>query len=417
MVNAEHQLPRRHTDLVVERLQHLRIVAVLGARQVGKSTLISQVLRRVGGMNIANLDDQGVLRAAKSDPTGFLAARGRPLVIDEIQRAPDLLLAMKVVVDQDRSPGQYLVTGSANLRLLRTLPDSLPGRISYLTLQPFSQGELGGVRETFVDRAFENVAAPIFAQPIGRAPYVERISAGGYPEAHRLPEFLRESFFRDYLEALLDQDLSTISQVTRSDDVLRVFSLALARTASLLNSASMGRELKLDHKTVAHYLLIAERLHLLTRLPAWSGNLGKRVIRAPKIHAVDSGLVCSILGASPQRLVEDLDGSLAGPIFETFVVGELLKQSGWSLSPTRVFHYRDTNGHEIDAVLERPSGEIIACDAKAAATVQGRDFLSLISLRDAIGPRFKFGAILYTGQDSLPFGDRLWAIPISALWQ
>lgn len=402
---------------IVEALTDTRAVCLLGARQVGKSTLVKEIVRREHPASYVTLDDEGTRRSALEDPTGFIAAISGPVVIDEIQRAPELMLAIKMRLDTNNACGQFLLTGSANVTTLTTIADALPGRVEYIRLWPFSQGELAGVREDFLDRRLAGEAPHIEGAEVGRAAYAQRITRGGFPDAHNRNADGRSRFFASYTETILGRSVEDVARVRDTGAVARVLGVAAARSAGLMNARGMSAELGIDHKTVSAHTKILEDLFLVRRLQSSHTNLTSRQVKAPKLYVTDTGLLSHLLNADAVG-ADGLarDAQLAGPLFETFVAMELQRQCGWSRSEPSLYHYRDSQQREVDIVLELRSGEIAGVEVKSAATVRARDFAGLRHLRDKLGDRFKAGVVLYTGERSLPFGDRLTAVPLCGLW-
>ncbi len=409
------ELIHRHAKpLILDALAASRAVCLLGARQVGKSTLVQEIAAREHPAVYLTLDDDETLRTALEDPTGFVDTITGPAVIDEIQRAPDLMLAIKVRLDTLNDRGQFLLTGSANVITLPTIADALPGRVDYVRLWPFSQGELEGVRESFIDRLFAGEPPVLWDAPRGRGAYAQRIATGGFPEVQGRVGRDRARFFSSYLQSILGRDIPDISKVHDAGAVTRLLAVAASRSAGLMNARAMGVEVKSNHKTVAAHTELLENLFLVKRLPSWHANLGSRQIKAPKLHLVDTGLLTHLINADAQRL--ERDAQLAGQVFETFVAMELERQREWSEAEPELLHYRDSQQREVDIVLERRGGDIAGVEVKSASTVRSRDFAGLRHLRDRLGDRFKAGVVLYTGQRTLPFGERLRAVPLCGLW-
>lgn len=408
-------IPRHIRPKLVEALADTRIACLLGPRQSGKSTLIRAITEDEHPARYVTLDDPATLALAREDPTGFVAGSER-MAIDEVQRAPELLLALKVVVDTDQSRGRFLISGSANVITHPRVADALPGRVEYLTLWPFSQAELVERRPTFLETAFAGNMPRIDDPPVGRAAYAERVVRGGFPEAVRADAPRRQRFFNGYVDSILGREVEELGFVRDTEAAARVLRLAAARSAALTNMSAIGRELGIDHKTVGNHLYSLEQLFMVVRLPAWHANLGHRVIRTPKLHIADSGLLCSLIGVDAERLTTD--GTLAGSVFETFAVIEILRQARASeLTPgLALHHYRDQAGNEVDLVLERFNGEVVGIEIKASASPHPRDAAGLRLLRDRLGDRFKHGLLLHLGDTPLPLGDRLSMVPLAALW-
>jgi len=408
--------PRHIRPLVIDALSEARVVCLLGARQSGKTTLTQSVAEREHPARYVSLDDEGALELARADPTGFVMGAER-LAIDEVQRAPGLLLAIKRVVDSDNARGRFLLTGSANILTHPRIADALPGRVAYLTLWPLSQRELVGASPgNFLENAFGGRPPGVEAPPIGRAGYAEMVVRGGFPEAVGLEAPGRRRFFAGYADSILGREVDELASVKDSETAAEVLRLAAARSAALTNLSSIGRELGIDHKTVANHLRVLEQLFVLVRLPAWHSNLGHRVIRTAKLHLADPGMLCSLIGVDEERL--ESEGEVAGSVFETFVVTEVLRQMSFSeLGPLlRLHHYRDRNGHEVDLVIEHANGDVVAIEVKASATPRLRDVAGLRILRDRLGKRFRLGLVLHLGPDSIPLGDRIEAVPLASLW-
>lgn len=399
---------------MLEALSESRAVALLGARQVGKSTLALEIARSGHLAEYISLDEAGVARAARSDPVEMIASLSGPAVIDEIQRAPELLLAIKQRLDADDAPGQFLLTGSADLLTLPTIADALPGRVQYLRLWPLSQAELRGAKAAFVDPLFEGRFPPVADAPIGRRAAGPMLVRGGYPEAQRHSPRGLGRFFESYVESLLGRDVADVANVREPRNLDRVLRLIGARSGAILSINGMAGELDIGRATVASHIEILERLFLVRRLGAWRRNLGDRLVKSPKAYVVDSGLLAALVGADESRIVED--GELAGAMLESFVAMELVRQAELAEWPLTVHHYRDQRQREVDVVLERHSGEVVGVEVKAGATPHSADFAGLRYLRDRLGQRFKAGALIYTGSRTLPFGDRLAAVPVSGLW-
>lgn len=411
---AQQQLIARGVvDVVAAALATARAVALLGPRQAGKSTLARMLAEGRVPADYVTLDDQPVRAAALADPDGFVAALGRRTVIDEVQRAPELLLAVKSRLDRDPTPGQFLLTGSANLRRIPAVADALPGRVEYVSLWPLTQGEIEGRADDFLPRLFDGDLPMIADAPVGRSAYVRRLLAGGFPEARTRTGASRTRFFASYVDSIVDRDLADAARVHDPVSVGTLLRLVAARSGSLARYESLARDSGVDGKTAKTHLDVLERLFLVRIRRSWHVNLGSRQVKAPKVYVADPGLLAGLVGADERRVADD-DG-FAGALFETFVATELERQASWSEQPPTFWHYREGE-REVDIVIERPSGEIAGVEVKAGATVRARDFAGLRHLRDRPGSRFRAGVVVYTGERTLPFGDRLWAVPLAALW-
>ena len=406
---------RHLTPLVAEALQDTPVVLLQGARQVGKSTLAKALLESHPGGRYLNLDDPAVRRAAEADPMGFVAQAKGLTVLDEIQLAPQLFRSIKVAVDQDRRPGRFLLTGSANVLVLPKLSESLAGRMELLTLDGLSQSETEGTRTNLVDRLFDPAPLPLAPLSLDSSRLVSAILGGGFPEARgRAPGRRRSQWFESYLQTLLQRDVRDLSQIEGITQLPRILELLAVRSSGLLNLSELSRTLTIPLNTLKRYLGLFETLFLLNALPAWSSHLGKRLVKAPKILHRDTGFMAHLLGVDQARL--DFTPDLLGGLLETFVAGEVRKLLGWAQNRVKLFHFRTLPGREVDLVLERADGRIVGMEVKASGTIQGKDFKGLQSLSEMVGDGFQRGIVLYTGTEVLPFGPKLWAIPVSGLW-
>jgi predicted AAA+ superfamily ATPase len=409
-------IQRHLTPLVAEALTDTPVVLLMGPRQAGKSTLAKALLDANPGGHYATLDDPAVRRAAEMDPGGFVAQRSGLTVLDEIQLAPQLFRAIKLEVDQDRRPGRFLLTGSANVLVLPMLSESLAGRMEVVTLDGLSQSEIRGHDANRVDRLFEDEPMVPQTLELDRAALIAAILAGGFPEAReRAPGRRRSQWFGSYLQTLLQRDIRDLSQIEGITQLPRILELVATRSAGLLNLAELSRTLALPINTLKRYLNLLEAIFILTTLPAWSSHLGKRLVKAPKLMLRDSGLMAHLLGADQGRLQRDPE--LLGGLLETFVAGEVRKLLGWSRTRAQLFHYRTLPGQEVDLLLERADGLVVGLEVKASSSIQPRDFKGLRHLSETLGPSFHRGVVLYTGSEILPFGPGMWAMPVSALWQ
>jgi uncharacterized protein len=407
---AADLLVRRASDLVTEALVDTRVVVVNGARQVGKSTLAEVILRQRTDGLARFLDDPVTRAAAVEDPVRFVSHDGL-MLIDEVQRVPDLWLAIKYLVDRDPRPGRFLLTGSARLLGLRSLPDTLPGRSETIELWPLSQGEIEGGPDGFVDAAFQ-LGGDLRAQPSGlqRRDYLARMARGGYPEAVRRETPRRRArFFDGYIADLIARDIKQVANIEQASDMRRLLSLLAAQTGGLLKINRLASELGVTAPTVRSYVDILETIYLVRLIPGWSANLTTRAVATAKVIFVDSGLANHLAtGAVADAPV--------GGLLENFVLAELARQLTWSRTSVRLYHYRDRDQYEVDGVLEDNAGQIIGVEVKASETVRQADFRGLKLLQRRLGDRFRAGFVLYCGAESLSFGDGLACLPVSALW-
>jgi uncharacterized protein len=399
--------------MIDDALGDTRAVVVSGARQVGKSTLVNHVVRGRSNVLQRNLDRPSDLAAARSDPESFVRHDGL-LVIDEVQRATDLLLPIKARVDEVSRPGQFLLTGSARLLGMRGVPDALVGRSETIELWPFSQGEIEGVEETFLDRAFGTEASQVPELGMDRPEYLARALRGGYPEAIARTDGRRAKFFASYVNDLIDRDIVQVSDIQRRPELHRVLRLLAGRIATPLKVESVASELGLPKSTVDRYISLLEEVFLIKRIPAWSRSSTSRAVQMRKLMFVDTGLAAHLSGRTLAGLGRD--SALAGAVIENFVLGELARQLGWSETFASLHHYRTRDGEEVDAIVEAPDGRIVAVEVKASTSVGASDFRHLKHLAARVPEYFHHGYVLYTGSRVLQFGERMTAAPIASLW-
>jgi uncharacterized protein len=407
--SAADYVPRRAEELVSEALSDTRVVIINGARQVGKSTLAERVLHKAPRWQARFLDDPQTRLAAESDPVGFLDFDGL-MLIDEVQRVPGLWLAIKNSVDRDPTPGRFILTGSARLLALQSLPDALPGRSETVELWPLSQGEIDGEPDGFVDAVFgTDTGLTARVTQLRRGDYQSRIGRGGYPAAlQRDTPRRRDRFFSSYLNDIIVRDVQQVADIERAADMRRLIVLLAGRCGNMLNMSKLASELTISEPTVRRYVQILETIYLIQLIPAWSSGATGRVTRAPKLMFVDSGLASSL---QAPRTIEQYGG-----LTENFVMGELARQLTWSETPAALYHYHDRDGHEVDAVLEDNSGRVVGIEVKSAQSVRSEELTGLRYLKQKLGSRMHAGYVLDCGTESLSFGHGLGCLPISSLW-
>ena len=413
-------VPRRALQAATESLGAFRAVVLQGARQVGKSTLAELLAAEVGGQ-IVTLDREEDLSAALDDPALFLQSLGTPAVIDEIQRAGDpLVLALKQRLDRSRRPGQYVLTGSTNFLTTPTISESLAGRIDLITLWPLSMGELTGGRDGFVERAFDGVDSLLShrGSTPTRTTYLELLCRGGYPEPQRLADRSRRRWFERYVETVLRREVESAADLRRFDALLDMARLLIATTGSELIISRLADNLGIDRATAEAYEPWIETTFLVHRLPAWSRKVASRVVRRPKLHVCDTGLAAAIIGKGPDALARVNDPSV-GPLVESFAVAEIAKQLTWSEASARLHHLRDSDGLEVDAIIESADGRVVTVEVKASTVPRAQDAGPMATVRDRldrVGSDFVAGVVLHTGNKRVSLGDRLVGLPIADLW-
>lgn len=407
-------IPRHAESVVSEALEDTRVVLVNGARQAGKSTLTRLAAGKHTGAVTRLLDDPATLRSARDDPTEFVEHDGL-MVIDEIQLAPDLLRPIKVAVDLDPTPGRFLLTGSSRILSLRALPDALPGRMEVVELWPFSQGEISHAPDRFIDAVLRHGPRINHTSPLRRRDYLERMVIGGFPEAVRRTPRRRTAFFDSYLSTLIERDVLELAAIERRSELFKLLALLAGRVGNLLVPGTLAGQSGIPRSTLVRYLELLSSVFLTKSIPAWSSGQTQRAVGTPKLAFVDTGIACHLIGQDVHRLSEP--GGAAGPMMENFVVMELARQLTWSEERGRLYHYRTRDNVEVDAVIETPDGRVIGVEVKAGSTIRSEDLAGLRNLASRLGERLVAGLVLYTGQQTLPYGDKLRAVPLDALWR
>jgi predicted AAA+ superfamily ATPase len=406
---------RHLTTRLLNALGDMPVVLVHGARQTGKSTLVQSIAAGPHRARYLTLDEAPVLVSAKADPAGFIAGLHGSVVIDEVQRAPELFLPIKAAVDRSRRPGAFLLTGSANIFLIPRLSESLAGRMIVLTLYPLTQSEIENTNPGLVDHLFGRGSLPTTAVATNRSDVVDRIVRGGYPESVARRPNRRAEWFGAYVTAILQRDIRDLAQrVERLTEFPRLLEALAARTGTLLNAADLARMLGLPYMTLRRYLSLLEATFLVHLVPAWTKSPRRRFLKSPKAVLLDTGLAAHLMGAGPERAASD--PALLGSLLETFVITEVLKEATWSRAQPAAYHYRAVAGDEVDLVLEDRAGRVVGIEVKAAASLGERDFGGLRGLADAAGANFHRGVLFYLGNTVLPFGSRLTAMPVPCLW-
>ena len=406
--------PRFTKRLVREALADTPVVFIMGARQVGKTTLVKDVIDE--GWEYITFDDAAQAEVARADPVGFI--RNLPpkqIALDEVQRVPEPLIAIKQAVDENRAPGRFLLTGSANAFIRPMVSDALVGRIEAVRLMALSECEIMGKEPQFLTTMIRG-EAPVAADLRVRDHLVQRVVAGCYPEPLSRPSERRtQAWYREYANSIIQRDLGDLPSVGHPEAMTKLLHLVAIHSGQLVNLTDLGGKIGLNRLTAGRYLALLEQLFLVERIPAWHAGEFKRMVKTPKMHAVDTGIICALRGIAREKLINN--PSDFGSILESFVYNELRKQSLWMEEPLTFHHYRDKDKVEVDIVMESPSGGCYGVEVKAAASLRAGDFTGLKRFRRVAGKRFRLGVLLYDGDRTSAFGDGLFAVPIGALWR
>ncbi len=408
---------RHIAPLLADALSDTPVVLINGAWQSGKSTL-AQAQSALSGAprRYLTLDDAVVLNAAKSDPSGFINGLQGAVTLDEVQRVPELFLAIKAAVDRQRLPGRFLLTGSADVLLLPGIADSLAGRMEVLSLWPLSSAEMADSPSlNRADALFLGDWSALAVPPCERGEFIDRLLAGGFPDAvARTSPRRREAWFDSYVQAILQRDVRNLANIEQLTEIPNLLHLLATRSGTLLNFAELSRTAAIAQSTLKRYFALLEMLFLVVRLPSWERNPGKRLVKAPKVFLPDSGLLNHFMATTSERLASK--PGLPGGVVETFVLTELLKHVAFSVQGLSLWHYRTQTNIEVDFVLENRLGQITGLEVKASATVEGKDFKGLRHLQETEPAIFQRGIVLYAGREVVPFGENLWAVPLSVWW-
>ena len=410
---------RRLGEVVEARLAEEPVVVLNGPRTVGKSTLLSELAGRLGRA-VVDCDDLAARAAVRSDPARFVES-DQPVLIDEYQHVPELLDAIKAQLNRDLRPGRYILAGLTRYATLPEAAQALTGRVDIIPVLPLSQGEIGDVRETFVARLLDGAGIDMTRSPMStpRDEYARRATSGGMPVAlRRPPGRSRSRWFSNYVNLVVDKDVLDISRVRQREMLPRLLGQLAARSGQVLNMAAISGTIGLEKSTTENYVKLLESVFLVYRLPAWGTTLGSRITRHPKVHLVDSGVMAWLLSLTPQKITQATPAALTeyGHLLETFAVGEILKQASWFDAPVTAGHFRTEAGDEVDLVLERDDGQVIAIEVKAGSRISGEDFRGLRQLKERLGPRLEEAIILYTGEHAYTHDSWITILPLDRLW-
>ncbi len=404
-------IKRKILQNVLDALSDTPVVFIRGARQTGKSTFVQELEKEHYPASYITFDNAGILSAASEDPSGFIANLKKPVILDEVQRVPELLLAIKEDVDKDRQPGQYILTGSANILTIPKVADSLAGRMEIITLWPLAQSEIEDVKDNVIDKFFNISPLDFGITGTTRKHLIEKIINGGYPVPLQRTRVSRKSaWFDSYITTILERDIRDLSNMQDLTALPRILKLLASRVSTLLNQSEISRSAGIPNSTLVRYMTLFEMIFLVQYLPSWSTNLGKRLVKSPKIFLVDTGLVSHLLGYDEKRFENEPE--TGGKLLENFVISELYKEASWSRTWVQLYHYRSRSGQEVDILLENRMGQVVGIEIKLASTPSPKHFKCLKKLQDELGNRFVKGILFYTGKEVIPFGKNLFAVPI-----
>jgi len=410
---------RRLTDVLHARLAEEPVVVLNGPRTVGKSTLLGELADRLG-RPVIDCDDPATRSAVRDDPGQFIES-DQTVFIDEYQHVPDLLDAIKAQLNRDLRPGRYVLAGSTRYATLPEAAQALTGRVDIIPVLPLSQGEIDDVRETFIARFLDGagIEVPSSQEPATRDEYARRSTSGGMPVALRRPAgSSRSRWYSNYINLVIERDVLDISRVRQREALSRLLGMLAARSGQILNVAAVSGAAGLEKSTTENYIRLLEAVFLVQRLPAWGTTLGSRVARHPKVHLLDTGVMAWLLNLTPRKIAEAAPATLTeyGRLLETFAVGEILKQASWSDAPVAAGHFRTEAGDEVDLVLERDDGQVIAFEIKAGSRIFGDDLRGLRQLKERIGGRLEAAVVLYTGVHAYTHDGWVTILPLCRLW-
>lgn len=402
-------------EAVTTALANAPVTLIVGPRQSGKSTLVRQLSDEGLAGTYLTLDDVQTFAAITKDPQGFVLSREDTVIIDEVQRAPEVFRAIKLSVDLDRTPGRFLLTGSADVLHLPGLSDSLAGRMFIVPLLPLSQAEIDGTPGGFVDAVFAEGSLRCPEGVTNRADLARRIVRGGFPDSVLAGSDAARAMWADaYLTTIVERDVPDLADISDRLAIPRILRFIAARRMGLLNLSDLARTVEMNRMTVERYLALLQLAYIVRTIPAWSGDVGRRLIKAPKPMLIDTGLLTHLLGVDAARLVDD--PNTLGPVLENFVAAELLKQSSLPPRTAEMMHFR-AGEREVDLVLEARDGRVVGIEIKAGESPGRNDWRGLEMMRDLLGERFHRGILLHTGSAAVPHGDRLWSLPVDSLWR
>ncbi len=407
----EERYPRWQKKTINKLMSERRVLLLSGPRQSGKTTLAREL--ESDQTEYRTLDDSTLREAAENDPQGFVKHRTNTLIIDEVQLTPSLLPAIKKAVDEDNRPGQYLLTGSANIQSLPTVRESLAGRIANIRLRPLARGEVDRIAPRFIESAFEQSFSRNFTH-YDRDALIELALRGGFPEPMRLQDRSRRRWHNDYINAILEHDLNEIARIHRKNAMRELVNILAAWSGKFMDISAIGSGLSIQRPTIESYINALEALYLVERIYPWTKTDYARVGKQSKLFMADSGLMATLLRWKMDQVRFDSDRS--GKLMETFTFNEIMAQVDAGDGLYELFHYRDREKREIDFIIEREDNALLGIEIKSGSAVGKNDFKHLKWFQNNIATNQTFtGIILYTGEIPASFGNNLWAVPFGLL--
>ena len=410
-------LYNRHiTENILKSLRNNPVVLINGARQVGKSTIVEELVKEDYKAHYISLDDYAVLFASSNDPFGFLDKYDDPVAIDEVQRNTELFMAIKRIVDIRKKDGQFLLTGSANVLTIPKVSESLSGRMILHTLWPLSQGEIRGLKEGFIDWAFNSEKIPLIKTKLKQLELIDIIVKGGYPRSLRAEDQSdRFEWMHSYIDTILQRDILNLAKIEGLKELPNVLSVLAERIGNLINLNDIGRITDINKVTLKRYYMLLQMVFLVVEVPAWFTSREKRFAKSPKVYLNDTGLACYFKQLTQEDFMDNRANM--GQLLENFCLMELKKQATWHKIKPDIYHYRTQAGSEVDILLEGQNRQVVGIEVKASTAIKKKDLSGLNSLKETAGSKFKKGILLYTGEQAMALDDDIYALPINSLWE
>lgn len=399
---------------IEESLSRSPITLLTGARQTGKTTIVKEIAKKKN-YNYITFDNVNFLANAKDNPVGFIDGLDKPVILDEVQRVPEIFLTIKKDVDENRNPGRYLLTGSANPLMIPNLAEAFVGRMEILYLYPFSYGEINNKKEIFIEQLFSSKKLSKPIETFNKNQFCKQICIGGFPSMILAKtDDARESWCNGYLSTILSREVKDLANIEGLKNMPSLLEMLATRVGTTLNTSELSRTIGMANTTLNRYLRLLETLFIVQLQQPWFSNLGKRLVKSPKTYLVDTGVHAHLLGINAKKI--ETNSTLFGAFLENFVVSELKKQSTWNNIRAKFYHFRTQTGTEVDIVIENASGDVVGIEVKSRETIKSDDFKGLRELKEIAGDSFLRGIVIYTGQEQIPFESNMHAIPISSLW-